>query len=327
MRGLRGAGTVPALGGWLAMGRRHSSNREGTARVWDIIEKVGVCMLVTRFGGGLRARPLEARPDRAAGLIFFVTDVDSPKEDEIESEHDVCLVFIDPRDKAYLSITARAEARRDHAKAAEVWKATDDAWWDGPRDPNVCVLRVTPLVAELWDGPASKAAAIYELAKARLTGDEPNLGENRKVTVPMMQRTSDRRRSDVTQSSKAPSALYRRFRNAIRARRPIACMYDGLPREVCPIILGYSEDAQESVFVFQFGGKSTGKLPDWRCFRLSRVSAVRLHNGEWRSGTSHTQPQTCIKHVDVDANIPETLTDEQPLPFGSPKLRPPRGSG
>ena len=36
-------------------------------RVWDIIERVGVGMLTTRFAGGLRARPLEARPDRAAG--------------------------------------------------------------------------------------------------------------------------------------------------------------------------------------------------------------------------------------------------------------------
>src|SRR3954468_5916600 len=32
-------------------------------RVWDIIEKIGVCMLTTQFDGGLRARPLEARPD------------------------------------------------------------------------------------------------------------------------------------------------------------------------------------------------------------------------------------------------------------------------
>ena len=38
---------------------------------------------------------------------------------------------------------------------------------------------------ELWDGPASEAVAVFEFAKARLTGQKPNLGENRKVTVPM----------------------------------------------------------------------------------------------------------------------------------------------
>jgi general stress protein 26 len=161
------------------------SKKDSIGRVWDIIEKVGVCMLTTQAPGGLRARPVEARPDRKAGLIFFITDLRSGKEHEIEAEHDVGLVVIDAKDKAYLSITARAEVLRDARKAADIWKSTDNAWWDGPNDPNVCVLRVTPVTAELWDGPASKAVAIYEFAKARLTGNKPNLGENRKVTVKM----------------------------------------------------------------------------------------------------------------------------------------------
>ena len=85
-------------------------------RVWDVIEKVGVCMLTTQFAGGLRARPLEARPDRDAGLIFFVTDIHSAKEDEIEATPDVGLVFIDSNDNAYLSITGRACIMRDADK-------------------------------------------------------------------------------------------------------------------------------------------------------------------------------------------------------------------
>ena len=154
-------------------------------RVWDIIERVGVCVLTTRFAGGLRARPLEARPDRTAGIIWFVTDLHSAKEYEIESESDVGLAFIDAKANGYLSITARAEVRHDHAKATEIWKPTDSMWWKGPDDPNVCVLRVTPLTAELWDGPASKAVAAFEFVKAQLIGEKPNLGENRKVTVSM----------------------------------------------------------------------------------------------------------------------------------------------
>ena len=156
-----------------------------TDRVWDIVEKVGVGMLTTRFADGLRARPLEARPDRGAGVIWFVTDVRGLKDDEIAAAPEVCFVVIDPKDKAYLSITARAEVRRDHAQAAAIWKKTDSVWWKGPDDPNVCVLRVRPVTAELWDGPASKAVAAYEFAKARVTGRKPNLGENRKVTVRM----------------------------------------------------------------------------------------------------------------------------------------------
>jgi len=44
-------------------------------------------------------------------------------------------------------------------------------------------LQIEPSAAELWDGPANAAVAAFEFVKAEITGGEPNLGENRKVTV------------------------------------------------------------------------------------------------------------------------------------------------
>jgi general stress protein 26 len=162
------------------------SKRDNIERVWDIIEKVGVCMLTTQFAGGLRARPVEARPDREAGLIYFVTDLHSAKEDEIESTPDVGLVFIDPDDKAYLSITGRASVMRDVEKTQAVWRKTDEVWWpDGPGSPDVSLLRIELFMAELWDGPASAAVTAFEFVKARFTGQEPKLGQNRKATIQM----------------------------------------------------------------------------------------------------------------------------------------------
>ena len=160
------------------------AKQDSLDRVWDVIERVGVCMYTTRSATGMRARPLEARPDRNNGIIWFVTDLRSAKEHDV-LDPAVGLVFVDADAKAYLSITAEAAIRRDHAKAAEIWKRTDNVRWRGPDDPNVCVLRVTPLTAELWDGPSSKAVAGFEFLKARVTGEPPNLGENRKVMVRM----------------------------------------------------------------------------------------------------------------------------------------------
>lgn len=160
--------------------------KDNIDRVWDVIEKTSVCMLTTRFVGGLRARPLEARPDRDASLIFFVTDIHSAKEDEIEAMPEVGLVFIDSNDKAYLSITGRASVLRDVDKIRAAWRKTDEVWWPGgPTDPDLCLLRIEPFTAELWDGPASATVTAFEFAKARLTGEAPKLGENRKVTVKM----------------------------------------------------------------------------------------------------------------------------------------------
>jgi hypothetical protein len=59
-RGYRG-GTRGAAKCWRSMPKEQESRID---RVWEIIEKAGICMMTTRFQGGLRARPLEARPDR-----------------------------------------------------------------------------------------------------------------------------------------------------------------------------------------------------------------------------------------------------------------------
>ncbi|MGB8633482.1 MAG: pyridoxamine 5'-phosphate oxidase family protein, partial [Xanthobacteraceae bacterium] len=59
-------------------------------RIWEIIEGVGICMLTTRsINGALRARPLEARPDRNNNCIYFVTDSRGAKEHEIEVDPNV----------------------------------------------------------------------------------------------------------------------------------------------------------------------------------------------------------------------------------------------
>lgn len=114
------------------------------------------------------------------------SDIHSAKEDEIASAPDVGIVFIDPDDKVYLSITGRASVMRDVEKTKAVWRKTDEVWWpDGPSSPDVSLLRIEPVTAELWDGPASAAVTTFEFVKARLTGQEPKLGQNRKTTLEM----------------------------------------------------------------------------------------------------------------------------------------------
>jgi general stress protein 26 len=106
------------------------------------------------------------------------------KDDEITCAPEVNLAVTDTGDKAYLSIAGHAAVTRDRAVAARIWHRSDDVWWPGgPDDPNVRVIVLTPLLAELWDGPSSPIVAAYEMAKARITGDKPDLGENRKKTV------------------------------------------------------------------------------------------------------------------------------------------------
>jgi hypothetical protein len=130
------------------------------------------------------------------------------------------------------------------------------------------------------------------------------------------------------EGSNEPSNRYVLIWQAIRSGEQIACTYKGQSRMASPVILGYSRDGQEIALVYQFGGQTSGggKLPQWRNFYLAGLSDLTSHKGRRYEGGSHKQPQATIQFVDVDVNIPETLTRARPLPFGSNDLLPPRRS-
>lgn len=101
-----------------------------------------------------------------------------------------------------------------------------------------------------------------------------------------------------------PSRIYDAFIRAMLARKQLLCLYDGYPRELCPIILGHSQ-GQEKALTYQFGGQSRSGLPrtgQWRCLWLHKVSNVQLRDGPCHTGNAHTQPQGCVQIVDLDVN-------------------------
>jgi general stress protein 26 len=121
---------------------------------------------------------------REIDCLWFITDHRGAKEEEIKSAPEVCLAFADIGSNTYLSLTGRAEIMLDSTKARELWNDEAQAWWPkGPTDPDVRVLRVVPESAEYWDARGNSVTVALKLALARLTGNPPDLGENR--TVPM----------------------------------------------------------------------------------------------------------------------------------------------
>jgi general stress protein 26 len=157
---------------------------QDSEHVWRMAEKIGTCMLVTSSGAGMRARPMRALPDRDAGCFWFVTDQRGAKDDEIKIRAEVCLAFADAGSSTYLSMTGHAEILHDVAKARALWSNEAQAWWPkGPADPEVRVLRVFPDNAEYWDTRGNSVMVALKLAAARMSGQPPDLGENRKVRM------------------------------------------------------------------------------------------------------------------------------------------------
>lgn len=153
-------------------------------RVYDLVEDIGVCMLTSKSGDTLRARPMHAKVDRQTGVISFVTDIRHHKDEEITADPDVCLAFAKPNSQNYVSISGSAEVIDDRAAIKIRFNEMSKVWFpDGAEDPNVRLLAVHPYAAEFWDGKTNPITVAFEIAKARMSHERPDLGENRKVAI------------------------------------------------------------------------------------------------------------------------------------------------
>ena len=102
-----------------------------------------------------------------------------------------------------------------------------------------------------------------------------------------------------------PSATYLLIRAAIENERQVTCTYQGHHRELCPHILGRTNN-KERLLAFQFGGSTSSGLPaggEWKCLDLAQIRDPNMRDGRWHTGSSHQATQTCVQDIDLDINI------------------------
>jgi hypothetical protein len=120
------------------------------------------------------------------------------------------------------------------------------------------------------------------------------------------------RQSDILRlmsaSIRALEQAHAQLRSAIIHRQPIAALYRGRRRLLCPHLLGSNKHRRLQVLCYQYGGDSESGLqpagaPDnWRCLAVENLSQVQLLDGPWQTAENHSRPQTCIEDVELDVD-------------------------
>ena len=152
------------------------------ARVWELMRKIKLCMLASHDGDKIRARPMAAHPRQEANAIFFLTDIRGHKDEELTLDNNVCLSFAKPADGKFLVVTGRAAIVDDRSLIEDLWDKDAAAFWEGPDDPDVRAICVTPEDAQFWEGPHGFAATVAMVVAAATAGP-PVLGDQRKVDL------------------------------------------------------------------------------------------------------------------------------------------------
>lgn len=141
-------------------------------RVWDLVENIRFCMLATNDGDSIRSRPMTAHAERA----------DLKDHKNLDVFANVCLAFADSGNMNYVSISGAGNLSNDREKINELWSAPYKTFLDGPDDPDIRVLAITPRDAQYWDGPG-KSVSYAKMLVAAVSDAKPDLGDHGKVTL------------------------------------------------------------------------------------------------------------------------------------------------
>lgn len=154
-------------------------------KIWDLIRDARVAMLTSEDDGRLRSRPMVASQNNFDdGCLWFFTQKNSPKAEQVESEHQVNVAYANTADNSYVSLSGAANLVFDRTDIDAHWNEMLKAWFpQGKDDPNIALLKVDVAQAEYWDSPGSRMVVAFDYLKARITGSAPQLGENKKVTL------------------------------------------------------------------------------------------------------------------------------------------------
>jgi general stress protein 26 len=116
------------------------------------------------------------------GDLWFFADRNSRKVAHIRTDPQVNVATSGSSSR--VSLTGHAVVVDRLEKKRELWNTVVEAWFpNGPEDPDVVLLRVEAASAEYWDSPGGRLASAVSFAKAKLTGQPYDGGENERVSL------------------------------------------------------------------------------------------------------------------------------------------------
>lgn len=160
------------------------ADSEFQQRIWGILNDHPVVMMTTVVDGKARTRPMSGHIDREGHRLLFVTHSHTGPIEEIDLGQTVSIAISDEDHNFYAAIECEASRIDDAELLRSIWNPITGAWFPGgPDDPDVTLLALHPISAEIWNGPSSGVMIAFKLATAKILGRTPDLGVNTTIDM------------------------------------------------------------------------------------------------------------------------------------------------
>lgn len=127
-------------------------------------------------------RPMTLHPSVEECALWFFTHAEGDFADEVGEGGPAHLVAVSADGRTQIALVGRIEPSRSAHHVERYWSPMVAAWFPGGRDdPGVLLMRFTPQIGRIWRRSGGAIAAGWEIAKASLTGERPDLGAGEEV--------------------------------------------------------------------------------------------------------------------------------------------------
>jgi general stress protein 26 len=159
--------------------------------LYDLIDGIEIAMLTTRRADGhLISRPMQTQEHTTGMDLWFMTNLESHKLDDLESDPHVNLAYYKDRSREWVSVSGLATITTDRKLVEALYKPDWKAWLgdeggarDGSaNDPRIALILVEAESVTYMKVTKPKPVVLFEVARAMVTGSPPKVGDIRTVT-------------------------------------------------------------------------------------------------------------------------------------------------
>jgi general stress protein 26 len=158
--------------------------------LYKLIDGIEIALMTTRRPDGhLVSRPMDTQKRTSGTDLWFVTDIEAHKLDELASDPHVNLAYYKDRTREWVSVSGTAIISQDRNLIRGLYKPDWKIWFPneggkrdgGPDDPRLALILVEAhsVVYSKKDRPTP--VILFEMAKAMLTGSAPKVSDVREL--------------------------------------------------------------------------------------------------------------------------------------------------
>lgn len=157
------------------------SPKDVEERLWKEIRKQRFGMLGLT-DSHQHYQPMTAFVEPDSELIWFFTRNDTDLAKAVSADSKAMFIVQSKDQDIHACIGGALSLDHDRARIEKFWNPHIAAWYpDGKDDPHLTLLRFEPSDAAVWLSEGGPVKYAFEIAKANLTRDTPDVGSRERV--------------------------------------------------------------------------------------------------------------------------------------------------